>query len=109
MTWSICNQKCTKASIHNATVQITSNSNTHKIPRHRRILMRNHKNVQRRLNKIRNVRTTEHLEHKIIEMETALLKSCDVEEIRKEDKAVLNDQKNSKYFFQFEPDCETRK
>ncbi len=46
--------------------------------------------------KIRNRQTKQHLEHKIIEIETA---------IWKEDKAVLNIQKNSKYFFQFAPQC----
>ena len=92
-------EKCAEACTNNVPARCTISKN--KIPRDRRILFRNRKKTQKKLETCTNENRKQTLVNKIIDIENALLQSRDDERDMKEKRAVENIKKNKKYFYKF--------
>ena len=78
-----------------------SNKKASKIPHHRRVLMRNRKNVQKQILKTKSESRIHTLNRKLIEIEKKLQSSQNSEKAAEEKKAVDRIKTNPKYFYSY--------
>ncbi len=89
-------EKCNEASLSNAPLQLSTLIN--RMPRDRKMLFRKLRNARKRLSTHTNENTKHNVNNKIVDIETALLKSRDDEQNKNEAQAVQNIEKKKNIF-----------